>query len=569
MRQVYRFEGFTLDLVSGCLTGPAGEASLRHKSFEVLRFLVENPGRLVSKDELVDAVWARVAVADDAVAQCISEIRLALGDTQQRIIRTFPRRGYRFDVPVEAASSASEPAPSPAATIAPVVAASQRARALRWPWALALAGGVLLLVFVWAGMRSHSPPAAADRATIAVLRFANLSPDSGQDYLAEGLSEDLITGLSKFSSLFVIARHSAFTAGNEPADAKEIGRDLGARYLLMGSVRRDGDRLRITARLIDAEAGLERWAETYDQSYVGLFKLQDDLTRKIVGTLVPRLNQSELVRSLRKTPQSLSAYDYYLRGNSLLKNRSGAHRGDMVQQARELLEAAMAADPNYAPAIQGLAEALLVIWLEHTDNPALAGEFRRPETLERARTLAEQALRIDPFLAEAHATLGWILHWQYHREAAPAEFEKALVLNPNLADGRYAHILMQDGHPEQAIEVMQQVMRHDPFPPDIYLSWLGNSYYLLGRCDEAFATLSAGAERMPDYPSVAVWLSAAAARSGHLADAARATARVRRLVPDFTIAGWLDFIRLPPEHAANLRIGLELAELPDQPTPQD
>jgi adenylate cyclase len=348
MQQVYRFAGFTLDTVSGCLASHAGEAPLRPKSFEVLRYLVENPGRLVSKDELVDAVWARVAVTDDSVAQCISEIRQAIGDRQQWIIRTFPRRGYRFDVPVDATAPASMSESPEAAAPAPVLTSARWARVLRRPWATAAAGGLLLLVLVWVGVRSHPPPAAADRATIAVLRFANLSPDSGQDYLAEGLSEDLIAGLSKSSSLFVIARHSAFAAGNEPADAKEIGRELGARYLLLGSVRREGDRLRITARLVDAEAGPERWAETYDQSYIGLFRLQDELTRKIVGTLVPRLNQSELARSLRKTPQSLTAYDYYLRGNSLLKNRGGAHRGEMVQQARELLEAAIAADPDYA-----------------------------------------------------------------------------------------------------------------------------------------------------------------------------------------------------------------------------
>jgi adenylate cyclase len=310
MQQIYRFEEFTLDPVSGCLLSDAGETPLRPKSFEVLRFLVENPGRLVSKDELVDAVWARIAVADDSVAQCISEIRNAIGDRQQRIIRTFPRRGYRFEVPVQTASPESKVDPAETSAAVPDVTVRRRSGVLRRLWPLAAAGGLLLLALVWLGVHWQAPPAMADRATIAVLRFANLSPDSGQDYLAEGLSEDLITGLSKFSGLFVIARHSAFAAGNEPADAREIGRELGARYLLLGSLRRDGERLRITARLVDAEASVERWSETYDRSYTELFRLQDELTQKIVGTLVPRLKQSELARSLRKRPQSLTAYDY-------------------------------------------------------------------------------------------------------------------------------------------------------------------------------------------------------------------------------------------------------------------
>src|SRR5262249_17467056 len=156
-------------------------------------------------------------------------------------------------------------------------------------------------------------------------------------------------------------------------------------------------------------------------------------------------------------------------------------------------------------------------------------------------TLAEQALRLDPLLAEAHATLAWTLHWQYRREEALAEFEKAHALNPNLADGRYAHALMQVGRAAEAVEFMQQVMLKDPCPPGMYQSWLGNSYYLLGRYEEAFATLSVAAQRIPDYPSVVIWLAAAAARTGRNLEARDAAARVMRLLPDFTIASWLDF----------------------------
>ena len=539
MEDVYCFEGFTLDLRRGCLASAEGETALRPKSFGVLRYLVENAGRLVSKDELVSAIWPHVSVNDDSLARCISEVRLAIGDRRQQMIKTVPRRGYRFVASV--GNGREHPPRAPVALTSPVITDRPRP-------------GLMVV---------EPTPPSVDRASIAVLHFANNSPDPAQDYLAEGLSEDLITGLSKFSDLFVIARHSAFAVKDRARDVAHIGRELGARYLLSGSVRRDGERIRVTAQLVDAAPGRELWAQAYDRPFTSVFRLQDELTQKIVETLVMHLKQSELARSLRKAPENLAAYDYYLRGNTLLKNRAGADRGQMVAEARSLLEHAVDADPRYAPAVQGLAEVYLVIWLEQTGYTPLAAELHHPATLERARALAERALQLDPFLAEAHATLAWTLHWQYRRQEALAEFEKARVLNPNLADGRYAHALMQVGRAAEAVEFMQRVMLHDPFPPGMYLSWLGNSYYLLGRYDEAFATLSAGAERMPDYPSILVWLAAAAARTGRDHHARDASARLMHLQPDFTITSWLNFIRLVPNDATNLNEGLQRAGLPD------
>jgi adenylate cyclase len=467
----------------------------------------------------------------------VSEVRLAIGDRQQRIIKTLPRRGYRFVVQVE---SRGEPPPAnPAAPTSPFVTNVP-------------------------SVTGPEPfPPSLDRASIAVLHFAKNSFDPAQDYLAEGLSEDLITSLSKFSDLFVIARHSAFSFRNRDCDAARIGRELGARYLLSGGVRRDGERIRVTAQLVDSMSDRELWAQAYDRPFTSIFGLQDELTQKIVATLVVHLKQTELARSLRKAPGNLAAYDYYLRGNALLKNRAGADRGQMVLEARNLLKQAVDADPHYAPAVQALAEAYQIIWLERTGYAPLTAEWRNPATLERARSLAQQALQIDPFLAEAHATLAWTLHWQYKRQQGLAEFEKARSLNPNLADGRYAHALMQVGRAAEAVEFMQRVLQHEPFPPAMYLSWLGNSYYLLGRYDDAFATLSIGAERMPDYPSTLVWLAAAAARVGRHHVARDVVDKIMHQQPDFSIASWLAFIRLEPDDAANLGEGLRCAGLPN------
>lgn len=375
MAKIYRFEGLTLDLHRGCLTSADGDKVLRPKSFEVLLHLVENAGRLVSKEELVSVIWPRVNVNEDSLARCISEVRLAIGDHQHRIIKTLPRRGYRFGASVE---SHNELQPTDSATATSPPATDNPSAIDR----------------LSAAIVDHSRPGAtpgdrfrppSNQASIAVLHFAKNSSDPAQDYLAEGLSEDLITGLSKFSDLFIIARHSAFGIKDQGYDAARVGHELGVRYLLSGSVRRDGERVRVTARLVDAVTNRELWAQAYDRLFTSIFGLQDDLTQKIVGTLLVHLKQSELVRSRRKAVGNLAAYDYYLRGNALLKNRAGVERGRMVAEARHLLQQAVDSDPHYAPAVQALAEAYLVIWLERTGYAPLDPELRHSETLGRAR----------------------------------------------------------------------------------------------------------------------------------------------------------------------------------------
>jgi adenylate cyclase len=235
--------------------------------------------------------------------------------------------------------------------------------------------------------------------------------------------------------------------------------------------------------------------------------------------------------------------------------RHGDDRGEMVAEARRLFEQALAADPGYAPAVQGLAYTYAAAFLEPMRDGRLAGELRQQATLDRA--LAQRAVEIDPYLAEAHATLAWILHWQYRRAEAIAEFDRALDLKPNLVDGRLAHMLVHDGRPDEAVAYMKRMIRQDPFPPPIYLSYLGNAYYMTGQYDEAYATLRSGAERMPDYRAMSVWLAAAAAESGRSAEAQEIARRVLGMVPKFTISGRLRHIQFERQADAN-RLAEEL-----------
>jgi adenylate cyclase len=244
--------------------------------------------------------------------------------------------------------------------------------------------------------------------------------------------------------------------------------------------------------------------------------------------------------------------------------RHGDDRGTMLAQARESFQRSLAADPSYAPALQGLAYTYAAAFLEPMSDGLFAAELRQPATLQRALRLAQQAVELDPYLAEAHATLSWILHWQHRRSEAIAEFKRALALNPNLADGRLAHMLVHDGRAGEAVEFMQRMMHQDPFPPPIYLSYLGNAYYLTGQYDAAFETLRMGAERMPGYRAIPVWLAAAAAKSGRSEEARKAVATVLSMAPDFTVSGWLRHIQFGRQADADrLAEGLRKAGLPN------
>jgi len=509
-----RFEGFTLDVTRGCLRAEDREIELRPKSFEVLRYLVENAGRLVSKDELFRTVWANVVVGDDSLARCVSDVRLALHDNDLRIIKTVPRRGYVFAA----------------------VVLRQELTVLALP----------------------------DRPSIAVLPFSNMSGDPEQDYFSDGMSEDVIISLSKFRELFVIAHHSALSYKRQPFDAKSIGRELGVGYLLIGSVRRDAVRLRITVQLVDAATSHQLWAEHYDCALSDLFSVQDQVTRRIVVTLVAHIAKSEVDRTHRKAPSTLAAYDYYLRGNALMKTLQRDRRGEMIAETRALYQQALNADPNYAPALQALANTYFAGWIEPTDYPPIKREYQDQRILHRALSLAQKAVELDSDLPEAHAALGWILHWQYRRSESMAEFARALDLNPNLADGRFGHALSQNGRNPEAIEFLQQVIRLDPFHPPLYLMYLGSSYYLDGRNAPALEVLRTGARRLRGFRPMHVWRAAAAAKLKHQDEAREAAADVLGLQPNFTIRKFLLLNRYArQEDSDNLAEGLRAAGLPE------
>jgi adenylate cyclase len=545
--QFLHFEGFTLDLRHRCLLAGQQVIELRPKSFDVLSYLAEQHGRLATKDQIIAAVWPNVVATDDSLARCVSDIRLALGEAGRHVIKTVPGRGYVFAAPVTLA--ADEPPLSKKA--AP---SSQEAQAIRRSWHVrpAVAGSmalalIVLSIAVWGLQRMWSNPsgwALPDRPSIVVLPFKNMSGDAGQDHISDGLSEDLTTSISKFRELFVIASNSAFKYKGKEIDAPQIGRQLGVRYLLQGSVRKDAERLRVTARLTDASNDVQIWAENYDLPLSGIFAVQDDVTQTIVARLVSHINKSELDRIARTPVANWAAYDHILRGNAIMKTAPRDKTGAVVTAARSEYEKALTIDPDYAPALRGLALTYWTSWLKPLTNEPIKGEFNRQAILDRAQQLAQRAVDIDPARAEGWAALGWILHWQRGPSAGLGAFERAIALNPNFVDGRFAFLLAGAGRSSEAIDYMQHAMRLDPLYPLRYRFYLGLSLFLAGQNEEAIEHLREAAHRLPGFPAGYEMLAAAAAAAGRDNEAHEAVARVLAAKPDFTVAEFLRFMRL-------------------------
>jgi adenylate cyclase len=328
-----------------------------------------------------------------------------------------------------------------------------------------------------------------DKPSIAVLPFTNMSGDPEQEYFSDGMMDDLITDLSKLSGVFVIARNSVFTYKSKAVDVGELSRKLGVRYVVEGSIRKAGDRVRINAQLVDATTGGHLWAERYARALQDIFALQDEVTQKIVFALKIQLTSEEQVRFRQAPTDNLDAYDSFLRGQAYMWRFTQ----EANNQARQMFERAIELDPQYAGAYAGLSLAHLQEWaLQWSQDP---------QTLAQAFALAQRAAVLNDSLPLAHTMLGCAYLFQKQYEQAIAEGEKAIALDPNYADG-YAWlgaIFNLAGRPEEAIGVVEKALRLNPHSPFFYLFNLGVAYRMRGRHEEAVVTLKRVLIRNPDY----------------------------------------------------------------------
>jgi adenylate cyclase len=534
----YRFGEFVLNLDRGRLQKAGADLALRPKSFDVLRYLVERAGRLATKDELVSAVWPNVIVSDDSLAHCVGDIRKVLGDDGERFIKTVPRRGYMF-VAETAPLTAEGPAAAALAPADHAGAAAVHAGVRRLARGIDVRGriapisalaAIVVLVGVaaaWAlGWLRRPPPAATEtRLTIAVLPFAA----QGEDWLGDGLAEDIMTAVSRFRDLTVIGRTSSFRYRGDAVDVRQVGKDLGAHYVLQGSVRRSGEQVRITAQLVDAGTVAVRWTERYDRPFADMFAIQDDVVDKVAAQLFVRMRDATMASLRGKPPASLEVYELALRAR--MRIRAFTHEG--AAEAQALAERAIALDPGYARAWEVLADALIHFYL----FPYNEHQLTLPQ-LQRARAAAEKAVALAPDDALAQAMLGFILMWAREHDASFEALRKAVSLNPSEAGAHrwLAAALSFAGLNRESIEVWERADRLDPFYPALVLALSSRPYTMLGDFEPALRLTRTCAERLPKLSTCYIDRAAAAAGAG-LDDEARAAAkRLLEVYPRFTIA---------------------------------
>jgi adenylate cyclase len=391
-----------------------------------------------------------------------------------------------------------------------------------------------------------------DKPSIAVLPFANMSGDPEQEFFADGIAEDIITALSRYPSLFVIARNSCFTYKGRPVDVKQVGRELGVRYVLEGSLRKSGNRIRVTAQLVEADTGKHVWAERYDRDLADVFALQDEITEAVTIAIAPAIADAEQHRAMRKPPGSLDAWAAYQRGLWHLTKLNA----DDNELAQRFFQQAIELDPSFSGGYGGLARA-----------QSLALDFHGqglPETLSSAETLARQAVALDGADAEAHSSLGHALRRRGDYEGGRAEAERALTISPNLAAAHavLGQSLVFSGRLEEGVAALGTCIRLDPCAPTLgsVLNQIALGLYFSRKYEAAVEAAKRAIRSYPDFPNTYRWLAAALGQMGRTAEAKEALEKAIAIAAgsfDMYVRGRVPWMR--PEDHAHMLDGLRKA----------
>jgi TolB-like protein/Tfp pilus assembly protein PilF len=497
----FLFDGHVLDPDRRELTRGGEVIAVGPQVFDLLAHLLRNRERVVSKDDLLDAVWRGRIVSESTLTSHINAVRRAVGDNgeEQRLIRTIARKGFRFVADVkETPSQDNREAPSPA---------------------LAPLGPTLAL---------------PDKPSIAVLAFQNMSGDPEQGYFADGVVEDIITALSRLRWLFVIARNSSFTYRGRAVDVKQVGRELGVGYVLEGSVRRAANRVRITGQLIDATTGAHLWAERFEGTLDDIFELQDQIAASVVGAVAPQLERAEIGRAQRAPTLSLNAYDFYLRGIANLQQGSR----EAIGEALRLFDQAIALDPDFASAYG--AAAWCHFWRRVNGWMGDCAE----ETAEGTR-LARKAVELGRDDAVALTRGGHALaHLTGDLDAGIALLDRAVVLNPNLAAAWFlgGYLRVWQGETDAAIEHFAKAMRLSPLDPEMYRMQAGMAvaHLFAGRFDVASAWAERAFTNLPSFLMVGCIIAASHALADRMEPARRAMDHLQHLYPSLRLSNMTD-----------------------------
>ena len=517
MARTYEFGPFRLDTEAEILFRGAQPIVLGQRAVALLRLLLERSGAPVSKDALFEAAWPGLAIEDSNLTVQIAALRRALDETGggANWIETMPRRGYRYVGPAVATGDApSAPPPPP-----------------------------------------MSPLVLPGKPSVAALPFTNLSGDPEQEYFADGMVEDIIAGLSRIKWLFVIARNSSFAYKGTAIDVKRVGRDLGVRYLLQGSVRKDGSRVRISAQMVEAETGHQLWSERFERPLDDVFTLQDEIALNVVSAIEPSLRRAEFERVKRRRPDSFDAYDLVLQAQPDVDSGMPAQ----VTKALVLLERALALDHAYALAHANAAMCHHCLFLRsglHEENRLASIRY------------AEAAILHGRDDAHALTLAGFSIGMDGHdRAAAFVALEAALAISPSSALTYIlgSVILAWGGDSERAIEWSERGMRLSPLDPWAFAAFDAQalSHFHLGRYDKAAHAAYKSVHANPAHSITYVQLAAALAKLGKLEEAKTAAAKVLELHPTFRFSRQFAGVNCAPALAKTLGDALRAAELPE------
>jgi TolB-like protein/cytochrome c-type biogenesis protein CcmH/NrfG len=473
---IISFDDFQIDTARGELRRGGEVVPLEPQVLDLIVYVASHPGVIITRDDLIEHVWGGRIVSDSAISTRINAARSALGDdgTAQRIIKTVPRRGFRFEASV--------------------------------------------------GSAFPGAPGRSDKPSIAVLPFENMSGDPEQAYFSDGITDDIITELSRYAELFVIARHSSFAYRDNATPAAEIAADLGVQYIVEGSVRRAGSRVRVTAKLIDPAQGNQIWAERYDRELVDIFTVQDEITTMIVNTLAGQIAQQHYKRVVAES----GAYDH------VLKATEHALRIDPndTQIARAEAHKALELDPQFARAHAILALSYIAegnnFW---TGDPAAS--------LRNAYDASRNAVAIDPRDPWAHAMHGIAELWHNRaHDRAIAAMRNSVELNPSNAQfhGLNAYVLAFCAEPEAALAEIDLARAMNPIFPPVFLGFRGRALFMLRRIDEALPVLEQMVIQMPGHSNALAYVAAAYAAKGRTDEARQAIASLHETNPFYTLA---------------------------------
>jgi len=500
---------------------------LEPKAMEVLVYLASRPGEVITREELERDVWRGALVGYDAVTNTVIKLRKALGDDARkpRFIATIPKKGYQLIAsPRESDGEAAAASAVKPATVAAGKFAAANSRLLGFGLMAIVVIVGLMWIFLTTDRDSQKPP------SIAVLPFENLNADPKQDFLADGITEDLITDLSKLSSIQVIASNSSSAFRGKQASIKQIGEELKVTYVVKGTVRRLSDDFRVNVQLVNAETGFNTWAARYDRKVKEVFAIQDDVTRNIVRILAIQTTQQEETRLSRKATSNLEAYDYFQEG--MRHYRAITREGNEL--ARQSYRKAIELDPNYGRAYGAISVTLATDYRwGWTDNPS--------ETLEHALELATRAVQLDPASPQTHWALGFVRLARREYSDARTAAEKSIEVAPNYADGYglLGIISANQNEPNQAIKYTRRGMELNPYYTWEYLYTLGMSYHMLEDYDKAIEVLEEAQARNGNVVQVKLYLAACYVRVNRLDDAEWMVEQLQVITPS-TLLSTLD-----------------------------